>query len=61
MRYLWIYIISVSLAFGAELPPNWRFEYNYGQATTEYIETQPSIVFTDTEVTQIADFGLIFQ
>ena len=56
MRYWWFFLLTFPLAYGAELPPNWRFEYNYGQATTEYTETQPSIVFNDTDVIQIADF-----
>lgn len=37
------------------MPPRWRFEYNYGQATTFYDEKQPSIVFEDTNIEQVSD------
>lgn len=45
-----------ALATAAPLPPKWRFEYNYGRATTHYLEKQPSILFTSANIKQVADY-----
>lgn len=46
----------VQSALAAPLPPKWRFEYNYGRATTHYLESQPSILFTRANIEQVADY-----
>lgn len=62
MKFIIFILLLSSNIFAANLPPRWRFEYNYGQATTEYIEEQPSIVFTRADIVQRADFHqFIFQ
>lgn len=49
-------LLFTTAAQAAKIPPQWRFEYNYGQATTHYLEEQPSILFTNANVKQVADF-----
>ena len=57
MKLIFLTILLTSLsALAAPLPPKWRFEYNYGRATTHYLEEQPSIVFTHANVKQVADY-----
>lgn len=36
----------------AKNPPKWKFSYHFGQATTDYLEEQPSILFTAKDITQ---------
>ncbi|MBD67096.1 MAG: hypothetical protein CME62_17980 [Halobacteriovoraceae bacterium] len=55
MRFLIIFFLIQS-TWAAKLPPRWRFEYNYGQAKTHYLEEQPSILSTNANIEQVADF-----
>lgn len=57
MKLFLLTILLFSAAVNAaRIPPKWRFEYNYGKAQTHYLEEQPSILFTNTNIKQIADY-----
>ncbi|MEE2671048.1 MAG: hypothetical protein VYA54_05030 [Bdellovibrionota bacterium] len=62
MKLLSLLLFFSTNIYAANIPPNWRFEYNYGQATTHYLEEQPSIIFTQANIKQVADFHqFVFQ
>lgn len=56
-----IFLISINI-FAAEIPKQWRFEYNYGKVNTNYNEDQPSIIFDKKDIEQISDYHeFVFQ
>ena len=56
MKALLLVFIFTFSTQAANLPPNWRFEYNYGVAQSKYEEFQDTIVFTPTNITQQTDY-----
>ena len=56
MKYIGCFLlVFMNFAHGAYIPPQWRFEYNYGKTTTHYIEKQVTFAFDNVNLEQISD------
>ena len=49
---LLLFIFFGTNCLAARNPPKWKFTYHFGQATTHYLEEQPSIIFTTKNLKQ---------
>lgn len=57
MKFIILFSLFISFnCLAAKNPAKWKFSYHFGQATTNYLEEQPSIVFTAKDVKQKSAF-----